>query len=112
VKSAKGTVGFLAPLSVRPDAVGHPAPVRFIIFPRYTPGAEPALIPIRRADAAFALLPTCFNLLRCTRPGVEMVASLVRSASCYRLTVGDLSHTCAQVLDLLRGRATFSALSA
>jgi len=112
VKSTKGTVGFLDPLSVRPDAIGRPAPVRFIIFPRYTPGADPALIPIRRAEAAFSLLPTCFNLLRCTRPGVDMVASLVRSAACYRLIVGDLPRTCAQVLALLHGQEARSARTA
>ncbi|MBN1514406.1 MAG: hypothetical protein JXB13_20490 [Phycisphaerae bacterium] len=112
VKSTKGTVGFLDPLSVSPDAIGRPAPVRFIIFPRYTPGADPALLPISRAEAAFSLLPACFNLLRCTRPGVDMVASLVRSAACYRLVAGDLPRTCAQVLAMLRDRTARSARTA
>jgi hypothetical protein len=112
VKSTKGTVGFLDPLSVRPNAIGRPAPVRFIIFPRYIPGADPALVPISRAEAAFSLLPTCFNLLRCARPGVDMVASLVRSAACYRLVAGDLSRTCTRVLALLRSETARSARTA
>jgi hypothetical protein len=112
VKAAKGPVGFLDPLSVRPDAIGRPCPVRFVVFPRFTPGADPALIPISRADAAFSLLPSCFKLLRCTRPGVDVVAALVRSARCYRLVSGDLARTCERLFACVRGQSARPARTA
>jgi len=94
IKPAKGRVGFVNPLSMRPGAIGGPCPVRYVIFPRYSQGAEPTLIPIRRAEAAFELHHVCYNLLRCRATGLNVIAGMVRGASCYRLVSGRLDATC------------------
>jgi hypothetical protein len=52
------------------------------------------LVPISRAEAAFALHRVCFNLFGCDRLGLDVLAAMVRGASCYRLTSGELQQTC------------------
>ncbi|MCH7808752.1 MAG: hypothetical protein IIB60_05955 [Planctomycetes bacterium] len=103
LKGSKGYVGFIDPLDVRSDAVGDACPIRYVVFPKYVQGAEPRLTPMSRADAAFALHRVCFNLLTCKAIGLDVLAGLVRGASCYRLTCGDLQETCAVMQDLIAG---------
>ncbi|MBI4718596.1 MAG: hypothetical protein HY763_12375 [Planctomycetes bacterium] len=99
LKGSKGRVGFLDPRAVRPGAVAGSCPVRFVVFPRYVAGATPQLLPLHRAEAAFALHEVCFNLLGCRTPGVDVLVRLIRQARCYRLISGDIHRTC----DLLQG---------
>jgi len=94
LKGVKGWVRFVNPLSVRDDAVGEVCPVRHVIFPKYTPGALPVLIPMSRAEAAIELHRVCFNLMTCRRLAVETIAETVREAKCYRLIAGELGATC------------------
>lgn len=101
IKGAKGNVGFIDPTSVRPDAVGGECPVDFIIFPRYRADATPELVPMHRAEAAFALHEVCFNLFGCRRPGLDVLTRLVRGAQCYRLVAGELNRTCDLVESLV-----------
>ncbi len=49
-------MGFVNPQSMGPRAIGRPCPVRYVIFPRYTEGAEPALLPVTRAEAALVVI--------------------------------------------------------
>ncbi len=107
LKGSKGYVGFIKPREVRGDAVGEACPIRYVIFPKYTPGAEPALVPISRAEAAFALHRVCFNLLACEAIGLDVLAAMVRGASCYRLIAGEIHRTCDAVRRLVgTGRAS------
>jgi len=94
LKGSKGYVRFINPLEIRPDAIGAECPIRYVIFPKYAPGATPTLVPISRAEAAFALHRVCFNLFGCDRLGLDVLATMIRGASCYRLTSGDLGRTC------------------
>lgn len=94
LKGAKGYVGYIRATDVRADAVSSACPVRFIVFPKYVRGAEPALVPVSRAEAALALHEVCFNLLTCPTPALSMLTELVRGAQCYRLIAGDLERTC------------------
>ncbi|MFQ5494597.1 MAG: hypothetical protein ACE5EX_04375 [Phycisphaerae bacterium] len=87
-------VALLNPLAVRADAVGTPCGVRAVIFPQYRAGASPSIVPISRAQAAFALHRVCFNLLGCRRPSLDVMAAMIRGASCYRLTCGPIKATC------------------
>lgn len=95
VKRTKGDVTFISPTQIRPNAVGVSCPVRFVVFPTYKAGAASELMPMTRAQAAFALHRVCFNLFECHRLGLDVIADVVRDARCYRLTSGDLSSTCA-----------------
>lgn len=92
-KGAKGCVGFLNPKLIRPDAIGNPCPIRYVIFPSYK-GGEPRLTPISRAEAAFDLHRVCFNLFSCDAVGLDVIAGMIRGANCYRLESGDLQATC------------------
>lgn len=94
VSAAKGRVGFLQPLEVRPDAVGEQCPIRFVVFPKYVEGAEPVMTPISRAQAAFDLHHYCLNLHDCRRLGVDVLAEMIRGAECYQLTSGEIKATC------------------
>ncbi len=111
-KGSKGHVTFINPAHTRPDAVGGECPVRYIIFPKYREGAEPTLIPINRAEGAFALHRVCFNLLTCEAVGLDVLAGLVRGAKCYRLVCGDLHKTRELVRGLVRGEHVPLAKSA
>ena len=110
-KGFKGSVGFINPVDAHPDAIGRACPIRFVIFPKYREGAKPTLIPISRAEAAFALHQVCFNLLSCQALGLDVLAAMIRGASCYRLTSGEIGATCDLVESLVQGGASQRARS-
>lgn len=99
-KGSKGQVGFVKSSEVRSDSVAAACEIGYVFFPRYVPGAEPAALPISRAEAALKLHEYCFNLNRCDAPPADVLSRIVRQASCYRLIVGDLARTCRFLNDL------------
>lgn len=101
LKGGKGHVGFLRPTDVRPGAIGRSCSIGYVIFPTYTAGATPELIPVSRGEAAFSLHKVCFNLMNCDRLGVDVLAAMIRGASCYRLISGEIGATCRLVRALL-----------
>ncbi len=111
-KGTKGDVVFLNPLNLRPNGIGRTCPVRYVVFPRYAAGAEPALVPISRAEAALDMHHVCFNLFGCRTLGVEVLAKLVRGASCYRLISGEIGKTCRLLRGMVEQAAQPQALSA
>lgn len=111
-KGFKGLVRFIDPLSVRRDAIGSSCRPDFILFPKYAAGAQPELHEMPRAEAALELHRVCFNLFRCGRRGVEMIADTVRNARCYRLTTGDIHESCRLVECLAAGDVIERAMSA
>ena len=112
IKGSKGPVGFVNPLAVRPDAVGRICPIRWVIFPKYTRGARPAIIEMSRAEAAFELHKVCFNLVGCEGLATDVFAAVVRSAKCYKLVSGEINATCELIQDLVRDNEQRRALSA
>lgn len=109
LKGGKGLVGFVDPLSLGRDRVAAASPIRWVIFPKYTPGAVPQLAPMSRAEAALEMHRHCFNLLNCAAPGVDVLADVVRGADCYRLTTGELGATCDLLERTLGARALAGA---
>lgn len=105
-KPTKGRVAFLNPLDVRADVVGAPSLVRWVAFPKYVAGADPALEPMTRAEAAYELSRQCFNFQRYKQRAVETLTAVVRGAECFRLTAGEIGATCDLMQDLVSGRAT------
>ncbi len=112
LKGSKGWIRFVNPLDVRPDAVGRVCPIRYVVFPKYTPGANPALAEISRADAVIELHKVCFNLFGCERLGLDVLANMIRGARCYRLIAGEIAQTCDTVQRLVEGSAAQCARSA
>jgi HprK-related kinase A len=107
IKGGKGLVGFVDPFSLGRDRVAAASPIRWIIFPKYEPGTVPRLTPMSRAEAALEMHRHCFNLLTCHAAGADVLASVVRGATCYRLAAGELSATC----DLLESAMGAQALA-
>ncbi len=102
VKGKKGRVAFVSPTRFGPERVGSPCPVRHILFCRYREGARPAVSSISRAEAVLRLNEQSFNFLKFRRRGVTLMSDLVRSATCYELTAGDIEPTCDLVESLVR----------
>ena len=93
-KATKGRVAFLNPLDVRPDVVGKPSPVRWVIFPRYVADAPPALQRMTRSEGAHELARQCFNARVFEARAVHILNDVVRGAECYRLRSAEISATC------------------
>lgn len=75
-----------------------PVPVRFVVFPHYSSDARAALTPLPRATALLHLLELSFSAGQLGSAGVACAVELVREATCYTLTVGNL----AEAVSLLR----------
>ncbi len=99
-KVTKGRVAYLNPLDIRTDIVSRPAPVRWMVFPRYAAGATPTLKPMSPAQAAYEAARQCFNFPVYRGRAVALLAAIVRSAACYQLISGEIEATC----DLLDSR--------
>ncbi len=76
-----------------PLAAG-PCPVAAIFFLRYTPGRDPALQPIKPAEAAARLYVSALNPLAHPERGLAPALRIARGARCYALVSGDLMQTC------------------
>jgi len=92
----------VAPGTVRRDLVGTVCVPGAVIVPRYEQGARSRCVPVRRSEALIALAENAFNITGFgAREAMDVLARLVRSSHCYRLTVGDLDEACSIVLDAL-----------
>ena len=99
-KATKGRVAFLNPLDVRPDVVGKPSPVRWVVFPKYIADQSPTLQPMTRSEAADELAQQCFNARVFEARAVSILADVIRGAECYRLQSGEIVETCALLQQL------------
>lgn len=94
VKGFKGHVGYINPLDVRAHPLGDPAPVRFVIFPKYTEGCKPRLYPVSRARGAFGLARCALNSNMIGLQAFSILSDLVRGAECYGLESGPIDGAC------------------
>jgi len=102
IKKRKGPVAFLDPWLIRENPVATPGQIDYIVFPNYSPQAQPLLTPISKAEAAFNLNKHSLNFLNFRERGIEILAKLVESADCYRLQAGELGPTCELMSQLVR----------
>lgn len=109
---SKGSIGFIGPSEMGIGAIGDTCRIGHVVFPKYSPGARPELIPISRAHAAFALHKVCFNLLALREVGTDILAAIVRGAKCYRLVSGEINATCDLLERAVRGRQALRVMSA
>jgi hypothetical protein len=90
----------VAPENIRPDSVGGPCRVRFIIAPTYRAGAETELTPVTRAEGAMLLLSNGFNVPVYGSRALLLAADVAREAHSYRLVTGDLQSAIAAITKL------------
>jgi len=89
-----------------PHWADAPCPIRTVLFPTLTPGAEPRLTPLSLADAVARLLPLSVTLEHSPALALRMAARIVEQARCYALTAGDFAATLDCVIEqLLRDSA-------
>jgi hypothetical protein len=87
---------------------GRPAPVRYVVLPRYVSRSRTALTPVTRSEALERLLEQSFGIAGPGGrglPGVASAVELVRRAECYALTVGRLGTAVRVLADLTGARA-------
>jgi hypothetical protein len=92
----------VAPERIRADAVSGPVRASLAVFPRYEPGADVVLQPLRRSAAVVTMLEQTFRFHAAGRRNLEVVARLVERMHCYRLVCGDLPTAVAEVTRLVR----------
>jgi Coenzyme PQQ synthesis protein D (PqqD) len=78
--------------AIRPDALGTPQPIRFVVIPTYEPGARTRLEPIARAETLVKVADSTFHFWDAPQRNLDVLAQMLRSASCYRLTLSDLGE--------------------
>lgn len=93
-KATKGRVAFLNPLDVRPDVVGKPSPVRWVIFASYVAAAPPTLQRMTRSEGVHELVRQCFNTGVFEAYAMHIISDVIRGAECFRLRGGGISETC------------------
>jgi Coenzyme PQQ synthesis protein D (PqqD) len=87
---------------IRSGAVAGPAPIRFVVAPAYRLGSTTELEPISRGDMLMRLADSTFRLQDDAQRNLAVLARVVTSADCYRLTVGDLDHAIGFIEELVR----------
>jgi hypothetical protein len=91
--STRATPGRYA---VPPEAFGdrsaEPAPVRWIAFPSFEPGAETRLEPVGAADAVFGLSRSCANLDVWEARGLTLFRDMAEGVEKSRLVIGSLEE--------------------
>jgi hypothetical protein len=91
----------VAPTDIRPDPLGRPGPVTVIVFPRYEAGLDTSVEPLGRAEALVELAKNTYRFDVQGNAALDVLAEVVRPASCYRLISGDLDAAVAAVTELL-----------
>jgi hypothetical protein len=89
------------PADIRADALGRPCTIALIVFPTYEEGAEMSVEPLGRAEALVELAKNTYKFDVQGAPALDVLAEIVRPASCYRLTSGDLDAAIRAVADVL-----------
>ena len=91
---------------LRPGALADgPAEVRYIIAPRYVPGAPTDLRPISPAAGATILLRNMLNVSLYGPRALPLVADLACQSKSFELTYGDLAAAVEAVSTLTSGRS-------
>ena len=93
--------GHIAPGSARPDAVGAPCPIGFVVFPQYLPGAATRLEPVSKGTALLELCKNTFRFNQHGRRALDHLAPIASDAACLRLIMGDLAPAVDLLLSLL-----------
>jgi hypothetical protein len=83
------------------ERIGHPCPLRWVVVPRYVPGASTALTPLSDTEAFLTLALHAVNLLPHGAAGSAALGRMVADASCFTLTMSDLDEACALVQGLV-----------
>ncbi|WP_340118833.1 HprK-related kinase A [Pelagibius sp. 7325] len=88
--TAKGTVALMKAPTDSQERIAETARPAWVIFPRYTAGAEAVLEARSKADTLIELGRNAFNYSIHGRRGFEVLARLVEGCSCHTFTYSNL----------------------
>lgn len=106
--TAKGAVCHLAPPASAVDRAEETAAPRWLVLPRFEPGAEAALESLGRAQAMMAAVDSSLNYSVLGAVAFELLADTVDRCERYSLTFGSLEQALV-VLDRVTGEAQSEA---
>jgi hypothetical protein len=102
VRDFLGDSTLLAPDALRPGAAARePARPRFVVTPRYEPGATATLAPLRPAAALAALAQHSFHLETDPARTLDVLAAVVEESACFELVSGDVPGATRLLLGLV-----------
>ena len=84
-----GGVHYIDVTDIAADPYGEPAPVGYVIFPRYNPNGKSVLSKISRAEAASRIAQMSLNFSSYGKSGADIAVEIARNAECWALSVGD-----------------------
>jgi hypothetical protein len=86
------TVRFPVPVDELGSSIASPAPVRWIVFPEFDPGAPTELQPIDAARAVFRFAESGLNLHIWGDRALVLARRLLEGAEVRRLVVGSIEE--------------------
>lgn len=89
--TVKGSIAYARPASAAVAAGNKPAPIGYVVFPRFRSGAELAFEPLSRAATLTELMKNTFNVGLLGADGFEALARAIAHAQCYAVEYGDLA---------------------
>lgn len=90
VDTHKGAIAYARPPQSA-VAAGHlPAPIGFVVFPKFKAGVSLGYQPLSRAEALSELLKNTFNVGLLGAEGFLALADAIDSAQCFAVEYGDL----------------------
>jgi HprK-related kinase A len=87
----KGAIAYARAPSAAVAANLQSAPIGYVVFPRFTPGAELVFEPLSRAAALTELMKHTFNVGLLGAEGFVALARAIAHADCYAVEYGDLA---------------------
>jgi len=88
----KGTVALLKPPKASVERMFEPAPLHFIVFPKYVANIEAKLTPINQIDTFQQLIQHSFNYHILGEQGFHLIARLLQNVTCYQFEYSDFEQ--------------------
>ena len=104
--TAKGSVAHLRPGAESVARAGEAAPVRWVVFPRYTPGSDTLVTHTPRAETFMSLVDNAFNYSLLAERGFNTLADMVEELDGYQLVYSELEDAIATLNQLADARNT------
>lgn len=93
--TSKGSVSHMKVPTDHVQRLGEPARPRWVVFPKYVPGAPPALLPRSKAGSMLELGRNAFNYTLLGLTGFEVLADVLDGCDCYDFSYSRLEDAVA-----------------
>lgn len=103
--TAKGSVAHVRPGAESIARAKESAPIRWAVFPRYTPDSETLMTEVPRADTFMTLVDNAFNYSLLAERGFDTLANVVEGLDGYQLVYSDLEHAIETLNQLAAARS-------